>query len=166
MTTSSVYYGTRVAMTITNLANLANSATAGWQSAIVDNRSTLALDYQVSVKFPMANTAKANDCAVYVYAIPWLYDGSAWVPGGDLGTTTALTGSEGTMTLGATYNLIPAKILTYTATNQTIDGQFNISAITGGLPAQGWSLAVINYSGAAIGASPVVQYVPLNVTSA
>jgi hypothetical protein len=164
MTTLSVSYGTRVAMTVTNLA-LANSATAGWQSALVDNRSTLAIDYQVNVSLDMHNTAKGNDSAVYFFAVPWTYNGSAWVPGGDLGTTTALTGSEGTATFGATFNLRPVLTLTYTATDQIINGQFNIGNLGGVAPPQGWSLAAYNYSGSAID-TPLVQYIPITMTSA
>ena len=77
-------YGTYTAMTVTNLQSLAIDTTdpyAGWQSARVDNQTTTkALDYEVQILLSTANTAPANDSTVYVYVVPWMYDGAAWTP--------------------------------------------------------------------------------------
>ena len=83
-------YGSYTALTLTSLASLASSATAGWISAIIDNRTTEATDYELLFTFPMANTAAANDKAVYVFAVPAMHNGSAWVLA-DGGTTTLPT---------------------------------------------------------------------------
>lgn len=166
MATININYGTDVQMTVTNLASLANSATAGWQSARVDNTSTKALDYQLQFTFDLANTAAANDKAIYVYAVPWFYDGSAWHCGADGGTATAPSGSEGTYTIGATHNLRLLRVITYTATDQVVYAAVSLSNALGDCP-QGWSLVVINYTGAALAASGhIVQYVPITFTSA
>lgn len=166
MPTISIDYGTDVQMTVTNLNSLASSATAGWQSDRVDNTTTKALDYQINFKIDLANTAAANDKAIYVYAVPWFYDGSTWTCGADGGTATPPSGTQGTYTIGATHNLKRLAISTYTTTDQVVYGQGNISSALGDCP-HGWSLVIIDYTGAAIAASGnVVQYVPIKYTSA
>lgn len=167
MATVSINYGTDVQMTVTNLNSLANSQTAGWQSDRVDNQASLkAVDFQVNVKIDLANTAAANDKAIYIYAVPWFYDGSAWTAGADGGTATAPGGTEGTYTIATTNNLRLAKVLNYVATDQVVYGSFNLASVFGSIP-DGWSLVIINYTGAAIAASGnVVQYKPINYVSA
>ena len=63
MATVNISYGAWTALTVTALQSLASSATAGWQSDRIDNTSTKALDYEIMIKLPMANTAPANDKA-------------------------------------------------------------------------------------------------------
>jgi len=81
-------------MTKTN-ANLASSATAGWQSQSFDNTTNLYLDYWFQFQFAAVNTAPANDKAIYFFAFALLDStGSAWT-----GTGAATpSGSEGTLT--------------------------------------------------------------------
>ena len=62
--------GTDAVLAVTALQSMASSQTVGWKSVIVDNTTTLALDYEVYVSLPMAATAPANDKAVYVYLCP------------------------------------------------------------------------------------------------
>lgn len=158
-------YGSHVGMTVTNLNSLASSATAGWQSARVDNRSTVALDYEIQIVLDMANTAAANDKAVYVYAVPWYNDGSTWYAA-DGGTTTLPSGTEGTYTLGSPNNLKLLGVLNYTATNQNVQGNFNLKNAFGEFLPDGWSLVLINYTGAAIAATGnMVAYKPLKETA-
>ena len=162
MSTVSRTGGTGVQMAVTALNSLANSATAGWQSARVDNTSEGAGEYDINIKIDLANTAAANDKAIYVYLVPWFYDGSAWTPGADGGTATLPGGTEGTYTIGATHNLRPVKVLAYTAADQVVCGQFTLTGV-----GDGWSLVIVNYTGAAIAASGnVVQYKPVHYTSA
>lgn len=166
MTTVSINYGTDVQMTVTNLNNLSNSSTAGWQSDRVDNTSTLAVDYQINIKVDLANTAAANDKAIYVYAVPWFWDGASWTVGADGGTTTAPSGAEGTYTISSTPGLRLAKVIPYTATDQVIYGAFNLASVFGSIP-DGWSLVIINYTGAAIASTGnIVQYKPIKYVSA
>lgn len=161
MATVSRTGGTDVQMTVTNLNSLANSATAGWQSARVDNTTEAAPEYDVNVKIDLANTAAANDKAIYIFLVRWFYDGATWFPGSDGGTATLPSGTEGTYTIGATHNLIPIKTLSYTATDQVVQGAFTITGV-----GDGWSLVLVNYTGSAIAASGnVVQYKPVHYTS-
>jgi len=133
-----------VSMTVTALNSLASSATAGWQSAVVDNSSDLALDALVQVVLDMANTAPANDKAVYVYA----YSG--------IGTnyTNPCTGSEGTITITNPNNLRPLGVLTYQTADEVIKSPvMSVAAAFGGVLPPKWGLVIINYTGAAVAAS-------------
>lgn len=159
-------YGTYAAMTVTNLNSLANSQTAGWQSARVDNTSAKADDYEILVEIDLANTAAANDKTIYVYAVPWVYDGSAWhCPDG--GNATRPSGSEGTYTLGTTNNIRLLMALNYVTADQVVCGVANLSNAFGSAIPDGWSLVIINYTGAAIAASAnVVAYRPITFSVA
>jgi hypothetical protein len=163
--TRNIAYGADVQMTVTNLVSLPDSATAGWQNARVDNTSAKAIDYQVQFTIPMANTSPAAPYTLYVFVIPWFYDGSSWSCGADGGTTTLPSGAEGNYTIGTTHNLRLGMALTYTAAGQTLAGFFNVSDSLGMSCPQGWGLVVINDTGAAIaGSGVVVQYVPITET--
>ena len=112
MTTLNPAYGTYTAITVTNLQSLAIDTTdpyAGWQSARVDNQTSVkADDFEVQILLSTAATAPANDSAVYVYVVPWVYDGSAWTPAANLGTTTRPTGTEGTASISEPNSMRPA----------------------------------------------------------
>jgi hypothetical protein len=131
-------------MTVTALNSLASSATAGWQSAVVDNSSDLAEDALVQVVLDFANTAPANDKAVYVYA----YTG--------IGTnyTEPCTGSEGTVTITNPNNLRLIGVLTYQTADMVIkSGVMSVATAFGGVLPAKWGLVIINYTGAAIAAT-------------
>ena len=133
-----------VSMTVTALNSLASSAVAGWQSVVVDNTSDLALDALVQVVLDMANTAPANDKAVYVYA----YSG--------IGTnyTNPASGSEGTITITNPNNLRLVGVLTYQTADEIIKSPvMSVAAAFGGVLPPKWGLVLINYTGAAVGAS-------------
>ena len=164
MATRNLVYGTDVQMTVTNLNSLASSATAGWQSARVDNTSALALDYVISVKLSMANTATANDKAVYVWASTAFYDGSAWFQD-DGGTATLPGGSEGTYTIASPHNLKLLGVLNYTTADSVLQGTFLLSNATGQYVTHGFQIIIINFTGAALDSSAnVVQYAPVTET--
>lgn len=170
MATINIAYGTWVSMTATNLQSLANDATdpfAGWQSARVDNQtSAKADDYEIQILLSTAATAPANDKAVYVYLVPWVYDGSAWTPAANLGTTTRPTGSEGTASITDPNSMKGPIALPYMITSQPIDGFITVGQLCGGIVPDGWSLAVRNCTGAALGTGCVVAYRPITYTSA
>lgn len=154
-------YGSYTALTLTSLASLASSATAGWISEVIDNRTTKALDYSLLFTFPMANTAPANDKAVYVFLLPLTHNGSAWVfPDG--GTTTLPTAGPATYTFAGittTHNFRPLIALAYTAADQTVQGVAMASDAMGRSMPEGFALFVLNYSGAAFDASgQVIAY--------
>lgn len=157
-----ITFGTDVQMTVTNLNSLASSQTAGWQSDRVDNTSLRAIDFQVNLKIDLANTAPANDKALYAYVIPWFYDGTTWTVGSDGGNATAPSGSEGTYTLATVNNAPSPVVLNYNTADQVVYKQFNLSDIFGMSMPQGWSLVIINFTGAAIASSGnVAQYIPI-----
>lgn len=146
-----VAYGTATAMTITN-ANLATSATAGWQSAAIDNTSNLYLDYLFHVALAAVNTAPANSKAIFMFA-HGLVDsaGAVYTSTGD-GTPGA---SEATMTFPDVTTLPtvcpPLGTIPYPVQNKIINGgPFSFSGAfgiqnTGALPKL--LISMINHSG-------------------
>ena len=154
-------WGTYTAMTVTNLQSLASSATAGWQSARVDLQTSVApLDVEFFVKLTTANTAPANDKAAYVYLVPWITidGGTTWLAG-DQGTTTLPTGTEGTTTIAAPPGgLRLMGVMNYTTQQMTMQGSFLLSNAFGQSMPDGFSLIVINFTGAALSTSCVVAY--------
>lgn len=169
-TTDNIAYGTYTAMTVTNLQSLAIDTTdpyAGWQSARVDNQTTTkAVDYEVKILLSTAATAPANDKAIYVYVVPWVYDGSTWTPQGNFSTTTRPTGTEGTASITDPNSMKGPVALPYIITSQPIDGYFTIGQMCGGIVPDGWSLALRNNCGAALGTGCVVAYRPITFTNA
>ncbi len=165
---SNPQYGTYVAMTVTNLQSLAIDTSdpyAGWQSARVDNRtSLLADDFEIQILLSTAATAPANDSAIYVYLVPWMYDGSAWTPMANFGTTTRPTGTEGTASISDPNSMKGPIALPYKITSQPIDGGFLLSSLWGATPPDGWSLALRNNCGSALSTGCVVAYRPINET--
>ena len=155
-------------MTVTNLQSLAIDTTdpyAGWQSARVDNQTTTkALDFEVQILLSTAATAPANDSTVYVYVVPWIYDGSTWTPAANFGTTTRPTGSEGTASMSDPNSMKFALGIPYKITSQPLDGWFTIAGVCNGVVPDGWSLAIRNNCGAALGTGCVVAYRPITQT--
>lgn len=168
LTTENIAYGTYTAMTVTNLQSLANDATdtfAGWQSARVDNQTTTkASDYEIQILLSTAATAPANDQSVYVYLVPWIYDGAAWTPAANFGTVTRPTGSEATAVISEPNSMKGPIVLPYKITSQPIDGLFTVSQMCGPTMPDGWSLALRNCTGAALGTGCVVAYRPVTYT--
>jgi len=162
MATTTINYGTYTALTVTNLQSLANDSTdpfGGWQSARVSNVSTLALDYEVTVDLSTAATAAANDKAAYVSIVPWLTTdgGTTWIAGGNFGTTTLPTGSEGTASITEPNSMAFARALPYKDTSQRMQGSFSVASVCGFMP-DGFSVVIRNCSGAALSTGCVVAY--------
>lgn len=168
VTTENIAYNTYVAMTVTNLQSLANDSTdpyAGWQSARVDNTSLKASDFEVQILLSTANTAPAGEQAVYVYVVPWKIDGSSvWTPMANFGTTTRPTGSEGTCSFSEPNSMKGPIPGAYKIAQQPIDIGFSIRNACGFTP-QGWSLALRDGTGAALGTGCVVAYNPITYTN-
>lgn len=161
--------GSYNALTVTSLQSLANSATAGWQSDRIDNQSSVkALDYEITIKLPMANTAPANDRAAHVYisramttdgGTTWLHD--------DQGTTTLPTGAQGTTTIVAGGgNMAPLGDLIYTTQNMTMEKSFLLSQAVGRYMPDGFSIIIANFTGAALSTGCVVAIRPIYETVA
>jgi hypothetical protein len=136
-------FGTSTGITIT-LASLASSATAGRESAAVDNSSNLYVDALVTVTIDLAAGAPANDQAVYVYAAA-SEDGTTY--------TDNATGSDAAITLRTPTNLRVIGII-----NTPVDGAvytqvMSVAQAFGGILPRKWSIVVRNYSGQAFHSS-------------
>jgi len=141
-------YGTVTALTVTNLHSLASSATAGWQSAVIDNSSDLFEDAAVQVVLDFANTAPANDKAAYVY----VYSGL------ETTYTNPASGSEGTVTLTSVVttaqNLAFLGSMPYNTADEVVESKvWSVAAVHGGIMPIKWGIIIINFSGAALAAS-------------
>lgn len=163
-------YGAYTAMTVTNLQSLASDTSdpyAGWQSARVSNVATLALDYEVIVDLSTANTSPGTEAAAYAYIVPWITTdgGTTWIPGGNLGTTTAPTGSEGTASLSDPNSMKGPIPIPYKIAQQRLQTFFTIADLCRECP-DGWSLVIRNASGAALSTGCVVAYRAITKTVA
>ena len=168
MATQKTSLGAYTSMTVTNLNSLASSQTVGWQSARVDNQtSVLAMDYEIAVKLTMANTAPANDKAVYVYISPAMTTdgGTTWIHA-DGGTATLPSGTESAYTTASPNDLVQLGILNYTTQNMVLQGNFSLSASFGyGSIPDGFSIVIVDFTGAAVAASGnIVAYRAINNT--
>ncbi len=168
MATRNIAYGSYTAVTVTNLQSLASSATAGWQSGRIDNQTSVkAIDYEIFVKLTTANTAPANDKTAYVYISPAMTTdaGTTWLHA-DQGTTTLPTGSEATTTIASPNNLKLLGVLSYTTAQMVMQGSFNLSNAVGQSMPDGFSIIIINFTGAALSTSCVVAYRAITETVA
>lgn len=151
---------TAVALDTAGLAAKANSATVGWQSDTVGLRQHKVTDMKLGVKISFANTAPANDKALYIYACPWWYDGTTWYAGSQ-GTTTLPTGANGTTTIASPNDLRLLGVLSYTTQNQVCQSQFMLSNVFGETLPDAVSFIIVNYTGAAIHTSGNLLYYSL-----
>lgn len=136
-------------MTVTNLHSLANSATAGWQSDVVDNTSSLFLDALLMVVLDFANTTPANSRAAFIFAYGGIESGVYSNP---------FSGSEGTVTLvDVTANAQNAKqvgAIPYTTQDEVAEGgPWSVAAAFGGWLPPFWGVGIMNHSGAALHSS-------------
>lgn len=167
-TTNSVSYGTYTALAVVSLQSVASSATVGWQSARVDNQTSVkALDYEIFVKLTTANTAPANDKAMYVYICPMITTdgGTTWLAS-DQGTATLPTGTDSATTIASPNGLKLLGIMPYTTTQMVCQGSWNLSSAVGQFMPDGFSVIIVNFSGAALSTACVVAYRALNETNA
>lgn len=169
MAAHTVSYGTYSALTVTNLQSLANDATdpfGGWQSARISNLSDLSIDREFFIDLSTAATTAANDKAAYVFLVPWVTTdgGTTWIAGGNFGTTTLPTGSEGTCSITEPNSMRLAIALPYKDTSQRLQGAFSVMSALGWMP-DAVSLAIRNCTGAAFSTGCVVAQRPLNFTT-
>lgn len=137
-------------MTVTNLHSLASSATAGWQSDAVTNTSNLYLDDLWQFTLDFANTAPANDKAVYFFAAHSIDGGTTY--------TNPATGTQGTITLTSVATTAQAMPMLGTMPYNTADEvaesrALSMAATAGGVLPERYSVALINFTGAALAAS-------------
>lgn len=146
MATVNIAYGTDTALTWAGA--IASSTTAGRQSDAIDNSSTLADDYEVSVSIVYPASAPANDKTVYLYAGGWYGATGGWQG------RPVLTGSDGAYTFNditTTPSGLYLAAACFMVNNTT--GTFAIPSVAtvfgGSLPAK-FAFAVANYSGQTI----------------
>lgn len=137
-------------LTITNFSGLASSATAGWQSAQVDNTANLYLDALVQFTNTAVNTAAANSKAIFFYA----FGGNATGVLTNFGAAVTGTG-EATLTFpDVTANPVPGLVYVqpYTTTNiAMVSPPFSIAAAFGGILPSYWGIAAVNHTGMTLG---------------
>lgn len=167
MATQNISYGSTTVLTVTNLQSLANSATVGWQSDKVSNISTKAIDYEIFVKLTTANTAPANDKAMYIWICPFYTTdaGTTWYASSQ-GTTTLPTGSQGASTIAQPHNLRLLGVMNYTTQQMVVQDTFLLSNCFGQSIPDGFSIIITNYSGAALSTGCIVDYTPITYTIA
>jgi hypothetical protein len=152
-------YAASAAISIT-LNSLANSATAGRESAAVDNSSNKYLDALVRVEVTLAAGSPANDKTVYVYAY-----------GSEDGTnyTDNATGSDAALTQRVPSNL---RLIGAIATPDSggllyKSNPMSVAAAFGGILPRKWGIVVRNYSGLALHTSGhAASYTGVYATSA
>ena len=136
-------------MTVTNLHSLANSATGGWQSDVVDNTSNLFLDAWLQVVLDFANTAPANSKAAIILGYSGIESGKYSNPA---------SGSEGTITLvdidTSAQNLKLIDLMPYTTTDEVVESSaMSVAPTFGGILPPYWGIVIMNRSGAALASS-------------
>lgn len=156
--------GSDSVLAVTALQSLASSATVGWKSVLVDNTSTLALDYEVYVSLTTANTAPANDKAIYVYISPAHKDNGGTFRYTDGGTTTLPTSADAGYTIANPNDLDILGILSYTTQQMVCQKVWNLSQIYGQTMPDGFLIVIVNFSGAALSTGCVVEVRPVTAT--
>lgn len=161
--TNQFLIGSTVVLAVTNLQSLGSSATAGWTSVRTSNLSTLATDYEIFVKLTTANTAPANDKCAYVYVIPWYTSdgGTTWYASSG-GTTTLPTSADATYTIASPNNFRLLGVLNYTTQQMVLQDTFLLSNCFGDRLPDGFSICIINYTGASLSTGCIVDITPIN----
>lgn len=166
MAVVNIAYGTYSALAVTALQSLANSATAGWKSTLVDNTTTLAIDYEIYVSLTTANTAPANDKQMYVYIVPAIKDGGGTFRYADGGTLTLPTSGDATYTIATPNDMTLLGVLAYTTQQMVVQNTWLLSSVFGQSIPEGFLIVVVNYSGAALSTGCVVGFKPITNTVA
>lgn len=140
-------------MVVTNLHSLANSATAGWSSASVDNSANLYLDSSVMVHLAAVNTAPGSDQTFYIFAYG-SQDGSIFT---STGTSGGTVGTEGALTFPSisTLRILMPQLgqVAYPVQNKALDGgPFMVKNALGYLP-RAWGVAALNFTGFTLASS-------------
>ena len=161
-TTAKPLYGILTNIPIT-LAGLANSATVGRQSTIIDNNADLAVDAVVMFKTMTGTTPTAGN-TIQLWAFGSL-DGTNFTSGAGL-VDAAFTPANIT---NPQLRLLESIIVTATNNQAYFSGPHSIQdAFRGSMPRK-WGTFVLNNSGAALNGTPSnhsMQYNPIWYQSA
>lgn len=161
-TTDKIAYGTSTAITCT-LASLANSATAGRQSAAVDNSSNLYDDALLHIAIKTSSSALGNDKACYVYL--WgSEDGSSY----NGSSAEAPGGGDAAMTVDSPTNLRGPFVISCPASSTTYKTVIPVASAFGGVLPKKWGFTLVNYTGQALdatGGNHTAQYTGIHYTN-
>ena len=170
MAVLNIDYASYTALAVVNLQSLAIDSTdpfAGWQSARVANHVTKALDYEVIIDLSTAATAPASDAAAYVYVVPWVTTdgGTTWLQGANFGTVTLPSATDALASISDPNSMRGPIGISYKIISQRLNLWFTIASLCDGVVPDGWSLAIRNNTGAALGTGCVVAYRSITNTS-
>lgn len=145
-------YAASSALTVTNLHSIATSATwvAGWESGTVDNTTNLYLDYLVSGKIALGNSATAGEIRVYIVA---MIDDSEW--------PDVIDGTESVETWTTTTIRDAAAKLAFAAATRADPGTddvypiapFSVAALFGGVCPAKFSIFITHSTGVNLASS-------------
>lgn len=147
-----IAYASESLLTVTNLHSIATSATwvAGWESGAVDNTTNKYLDYLVSAKIALGNSATAGEIRVYIVA---LHDDAEYpdvIDGTESTETWTSTGHrDGAAKLGASVatRADPGTDDTYYI------GSFSVASLYGGVCPQKFVIFITHSTGVNLKAS-------------
>lgn len=140
------------ALTVTNLHSIATSATwvAGWESAEIDNSTNKYLDYLISGKLVLGNSATAGEIRVYVVAKiddaewPDVFDGTEST---ETWTTTTIRDAAAKLAFSTATRADPGTDDTYPI------GPFSVAALFGGVCPEKFVLFVTHSTGVNLASS-------------
>lgn len=143
-----VVYSAETSLTVSSLQSLASSASAGWQSDVVDNTTDRYVDALVQIVLSFANTAPGSSKCAFVYAFAGL----------DTTYTNPASGAEGAISLpDVTANAQNLRLLgtvPYTTQNEVAESAvLSVAQAFGGLLPPKWGIVLVNHAGAALTAS-------------
>lgn len=138
-------FGAASTLTCT-LASLASSATAGRESTVIDNSSSLLLDVLVQLQVKLQSGTPANDKGVHVYVYASADDGTTYTDGA--------SGSDAALTPTDPPNLIYLGFVSAPTTAGTFKGgPWSVAQAFGGRMPKRWGIWVRNYTGIALSAT-------------
>jgi hypothetical protein len=163
-TTLKPLYGSSVALTVTSLGSLATDANllAGWQSAVQDNTSNLYDDCLLTA-VPKTGTSPTVSTTIEVWVYGTLDDTPTY--------PDTITGSVGTATLTSanTKNagLALAAVITVDATSNRSYSlrPTSVAQLFGGVMPKKWGVFIVHNTGAALNATQVVSFIPVQFQS-
>lgn len=145
MATTSQLFGTSTAITCT-INSLANSATVGRQSTVIDNTSNLFDDALVTTIVTTAGSVAAP-LSVFVY-----------VSGSEDGTNFdqddgVFGASDAAYTINSFTNLKLGAVISTPTTAKVYNSTFSVARLFGGNMPRKWAIVVVNNSGATLSGS-------------
>lgn len=160
MASVNITYSAATTVTITT-DSLGSSTTAGRESSVVDNTSTLYQDALVTFKIVYPNSAPANHKGIYVFAYAWDGTDYTYPVAGSGDAAVTLDDITTTAYQLPQIGFIPA------VQNKTLKSRpFSVAAAFGGVLPQKWGIVVLNYSGQTLSTGNTCRFVGVTTTVA